>query len=205
MNELTQQTRVILTGGSSHVGKSTLGKFLAKKQSWSYITTDSLARHPGRPWASTNSTVKDHVAEHYRTLSIESLLTDVLSHYQINVLPQIKALVNYHICDLSIECLIIEGSALWPGFVADLVNKNSVRAIWLTGSDVFFRTRIFKESNFDRLDKDKQYLIQKFLDRTLLYNRRMQEEVKRLGLVNIDVESAATLDRLADRCLKLIS
>ena len=205
MNELTERTRVILIGGSSHIGKSTLSKFLAAKLGWSYLATDSLARHPGRPWANANGTVKGHVAEHYRTLSVESLLNDVLSHYRINVLPQVKVLVDSHTSNLSTECLIIEGSALYPSFIADLVNKNSVRAIWLTGSDRTIRTRIFRESNFDRLDKDKQHLIQKFLDRTVLYNRRMQEEVKRLGLVDINVESVATVDRLANHCLKLMN
>lgn len=205
MNELSQKTRVILIGGSSHVGKSTLGKFLAAKLSWNYLATDSLARHPGRPWASINGTVKDHVVEHYRTLSVESLLNDVLSHYRINVLSQVKILIQSHTSDLSTECLIIEGSALYPSFVADLVNQNSVRAIWLIGGDRTIQTRIFSESNFERVDKDKQHLIQKFLDRTILYNSRMQEEVKRLGLIDIDVESAATVDRLADRCLKLMN
>ena len=204
MNEPTKKTRVILIGGSSHVGKSTLGKFLAEKLSWSYIATDSLARHPGRPWASADGTVKDHVAEHYRILSVECLLTDVLSHYQINVLPQIEVLADSYTSDRSTECSIIEGSALYPSFVVDLVNKNSVRAIWLTLSDRLFKTRIFKQSNFDRLDKGKQYLVQKFCDRTLLYNRRMQKEVKRLGLTSINIDSA-TVDELADRCIKLIN
>ena len=203
MNELTEKTRVILIGGSSHAGKTALGKFLAAKLNWSYIATDNLARHPGRPWASTNGTIKDRVAEHYRTLSVESLLKDVLSHYQINVLPQVKVLVNSHTWDLSTECLIIEGSALYPCFVADLID-NSVRAIWLVGSDRTIQTRIYRESNFYNVDKDKQYLVQKFCARTLLYNKRMQEEVKRLGLTSINVDSA-TVDELVDRCLKLIN
>ena len=201
MNELIR-TRVILIGGSSHVGKSTLGKFLANKLNWSYLATDSLARHPGRPWASVNGGVKDHVAEHYRILSVECLLTDVLSHYQINVLPQVRALVHSHASDLSTECLVIEGSALWPSFVTDLVSNHSVKAIWLTGSDLLFLTRIYQKSNFDRLDKDKQYLVQKFCERTLLYNRCMQEEVKRRGLISINVE-LATVEQLTDCCLKL--
>ena len=204
MNEPTRKTRIILIGGSSHVGKSTLGKFLAAKLSWNYLATDSLARHPGRPWASANGGVKNHVAEHYRTLSVESLLTDVLAHYQINVLPQVEALVHSHASDLSTECWIVEGSALYPSLVVDLVN-NSVRAIWLAGSDLLFQTRIFRQSNYDRLDKDKQYLVQKFCDRTLLYNRRMQEEVKRRGLISINVESTSTVEQLADRCLKLMN
>ena len=204
MNELTTKTRVILIGGSSHAGKSTLSKALAAKLGWNYIATDSLARHPGRPWASANGTVKDRVAEHYRTLSVESLLTDVLSHYRINILPQVKALVDSYVLDLSTKCTIVEGSALYPSFVTDSIN-NSVRAIWLTLSDRLFQTRIFRESNYDRLDKDKQYLVQKFLARTLLYNRRMQQEVKRLGLNSINVESTSTVEQLADRCLKLMN
>ena len=204
MNEPTEKTQVILIGGSSHVGKSTLGKSLAAKLGWGYLATDSIARHPGHPWASANGTIKDHVAEHYQTLSVEHLLTDVLSHYQTNVLPRVKEAIDLHTWDLSTESLVIEGSALYPSFVTDLIKRNSVRAIWLTGSDRLFQMRIFRESNFEYVDKDKQYLIQKFLDRTLLYNRRMQEEVKRRGFISINVEFA-TVEQLTDCCLKLIN
>ncbi|MEL7245323.1 MAG: 2-phosphoglycerate kinase, partial [Cyanobacteria bacterium J06573_2] len=53
MNKLeliNDKTRIILIGGSSHVGKSTLAQSLANKLNWNYISTDKLARHPGRPW-----------------------------------------------------------------------------------------------------------------------------------------------------------
>ena len=43
-----RELRVILIGGSSHVGKSTLAQSLASKLGWRYISTDSLARHPGQ-------------------------------------------------------------------------------------------------------------------------------------------------------------
>ncbi len=39
----------ILIAGSSHVGKSTFAARLTKALGWSLISTDSLARHPGRP------------------------------------------------------------------------------------------------------------------------------------------------------------
>jgi 2-phosphoglycerate kinase len=54
MSKLINETRVILIGGSSHVGKSTLGQSLAAKLGWSYCSTDKLARHPGRPWVGAN-------------------------------------------------------------------------------------------------------------------------------------------------------
>lgn len=206
MSQLIYETRVILIGGSSHVGKSTLGRSLAEKLGWSYRSTDKLARHPGRPWVCTNGkTIPEHVAEHYRTLSVNALLSDVLSHYQNNVLHQVETIVDSHVFNLSTECLILEGSALLPGLVANLVNKNGVKAIWLTASDELLRNRILNESNFERVGIDQQYLIQKFLALTLLYNQRLREEVKQLEFKYIEVDSVSMLDELAEKCIKLIN
>lgn len=49
---------------------------------WDYLTTDKLARHPGRPWSAETQTIPNRVANHYRTLSVEALLSDVLFHYR---------------------------------------------------------------------------------------------------------------------------
>mgnify|MGYP003487755582 FL=1 len=81
--------------------------------------------------------------------------------------------------------------------MANLVNDNNrVQAVWLTAGEQLFRTRIFTESNFDRVSKEEQHLIQKFLDRTLHYDRQMRAEIDRLGLMCIDVESISTADEL---------
>ena len=99
--------------------------------------------------------------------------------------------------------LVLEGSALWPGFVANLVNDNNcVRAVWLTAREQLFRTRIFTESNFDRVSNEEQYLIQKFLDRTLHYDRQMRAEIDRLGLMCVDVESISTAAELFKICFE---
>ncbi len=198
MSKLINETRVILIGGSSHVGKSTLGQSLAAKLGWSYCSTDKLARHPGRPWVGANGKpIPKHVAEHYGTLSVEALFLDVLSHYEKNVLPQVEAIVHSHVSDLSTECLILEGSALWPEFVANLVGENGVKAICLTASDQLFSYRIFSESNFYHVDEDKKHLIQKFLNRTLFYNKRMRQKIEHLGLICIDIESVSMADELS--------
>lgn len=181
---------MILIGGSSHAGKSTLCRALAAKLGWSYRSTDKLARHPKRPWVGANGkAIPEHVAEYYRDLSVDALFLDVLSHYEKNVLPQVEVIVHSHASDLSTKCLILEGSALWPGFVANLVYENGVKAIWLTARNQLFRNRIFSESNFCNVCNDEKHLIQKFLNRTLFYNKHMREEVKRLGFMCIDVES----------------
>ena len=94
MNKSIDETRAILIGGSSHTGKSTLGRALSAKLGWSYLATDRLARHPGRPWVGINGqAIPAHVVEHYRDLSAEALLLDVLSHYAKNVLPQVEWIV----------------------------------------------------------------------------------------------------------------
>ena len=203
-NQPTNKTRIILMGGSSHVGKSTLSRTLATKLDWNYLATDSLARHPGRPWIGANGrTVREHVVKHYRTLNTESLLIDVLLHYEANVMPQVKTLVCSYQSNLSTKGIIIEGSALWPKFTTDLI-KEEVRGIWLTASDRLLQNRILSQSNFHHVSQNEKHPIEKFLDRTLLYNRRMREEVNRLGFDSINVESTTTIAELVNHCLKLI-
>jgi 2-phosphoglycerate kinase len=204
MNQLINKTRVILIGGSSHAGKSTLGRSLAEKLCWNYSSTDKLARHPGRPWITNGKAIPEHVAEHYRTLSIDALFLDVLSHYKQNVFSQIETIVDAHKSDLARECLILEGSALVPKFVSNLVKKNGVQAIWLTGSDQLLQNRILSESNFNNVGKDEHYLIQKFIARTLLYNQYIKQEVERLRLKSIKIEAVSTADELLQKCRELL-
>jgi 2-phosphoglycerate kinase len=200
MSNRVQHLRVILIGGSSHAGKTSLGQALASKLGWRHISTDSLARHPGRPWKNKSKAVPRHVAEHYLSLTAEELLADVLRHYK-NMWQDIEAMISLHANDSSADQLILEGSALWPESVASL-SLEGVAAIWLTASDDLFESRIHNESNFkDTASHDKK-MIQKFLERTHLYDRRMLEAVTQFGLVSIDIETTSSLEELTDTCLQ---
>ena len=191
MNQPINQTRIILIGGTSHAGKSTLAQNLAAKLNWNYLSTDKLARHPGKPWIQPNKNfIPNHVVEHYKNLSPEALFLDVTSHYEKNVLPQVENIVR------SEKYLILEGSALYPSLVKNLVNEKGVKAIWLTASEKLLRYRIYNQSNLDNVSEDEKYLIQKFLERTLLYNKRMMELVEQLGFVSIDVKSTSNTEEL---------
>lgn len=57
---------IILIGGTSHTGKSTLAEFLAAELESINISTDKLALHPGRPWKERPEEIPLHVKEHYR-------------------------------------------------------------------------------------------------------------------------------------------
>lgn len=194
--------RVILIGGTSNVGKSTLGQFLAAKLGWHYRPTDLLARHPGRPWRPEPEAVPPHVAEHYRTLSVDELIADVLAHYK-RLWPTIEAIIAEHATDEAAGSLVLEGSALWPETVATL-RLEGVAAVWLTASDDFVLSRILSGSEFAQAAPEGQLLIQKFVQRTQRYNDLMIKAVSRLGLASINVETTASLEELADACLEVL-
>jgi 2-phosphoglycerate kinase len=195
--------RVILIGGSSHIGKSTLAESLAMELGWRHISTDSLARHPGRPWRTKPESLPLHVAEHYLSLSADALIKDVLCHYR-SMWPNVESIITARATHHSTERLILEGSALWPEFVATL-SLDNVAAIWLTASNDFFQARIYKASQFEKATVQGKAMIQKFLERTHLYNEQMMDAIKRLGLVSINVETTTSLSELSDICLEVLS
>ena len=182
-------SKVILIGGTSHAGKSTLAQHLSESRGWPVIATDQLARHPGRPWKTPSKPVPEHVAEHYLSLSADELLTDVLRHYR-SLEPTIIRLIEQREADL-----IIEGSALWPEWVVSVLSDN-VTALWLTASDNFLKRRIHQASEHDRAVGEPREIIRKFTERTLLYNQQMMEILHRLELPSLNVEDDSLLEEL---------
>ncbi len=194
--------KVILIGGSSHVGKSQLAKSVATTLGWTLVSTDSLARHPGRPWQTPPEKVPNEVAVHYLDLSVDELIEDVLNHYRANVWPKVEAIIDSHTSNSSDLGVVIEGSAVWPEFAGGL-DFNEIAAVWLTASDDLFRQRIYAGSNFDSKAPRERRMIDKFLERTLAYNARMVEAVNRLSFNLLDVEHSSGA-QLTDRCLSIL-
>ena len=195
--------RVILIGGSSHVGKSTLSESLAARLGWNRISTDTLARHPGRPWRPAPEKVPNDVAEHYLSLSADQLFEDVLHHYRTNVWPKVATIVASHSNETSAPQIVLEGSALWPGFAASLDLQN-VAALWLTASEEVFRQRIHEESRYHSRPSFERTMVDKFLERTLVYNAKMIEDVNRHDFTLVDV-SQLNVSELTDRCLAILN
>ena len=199
MSNLQPGLRVILIGGTSHVGKSTVSEALAAALGWEHLSTDSLARHPGRPWKPASEKVPAHVAEHYLNLSVDELVEDVLRHYRVNVWPLVKAIVGSHINDASKIGLVLEGSALWPDFMVGL-DYDKVAALWLTASDEVIAKRVRDGSLYGSKSLREREMIDKFLQRTLAYNVRMVDAVRRNGFVLMDVQQSSVME-LTKRCM----
>ena len=194
-----QNVRVILIGGTSHAGKSTLGEALALRLGWVYQSTDKLARHPGRPWQTPPKTVPPHVAEHYLSLPVDELIADVVRHYTQTVWPLVEEMVSAHTNDPLRDCLVIEGSALLPELAARLTH-NKAAMVWLTASPEFLKQRIYGESDYENKTPLEQKMIHKFMERTVRFNERMAEAVSRLGLTLINVENFRDTKELLTVC-----
>jgi len=175
---------------------------MANKMGWSFLSTDSLARHPGRPWRMHGSEIPRYVVAHYAALSVDELFEDVLRHYR-RVWSNVKTIISLYANEPSNGRLILEGSAIWPEFVADHLAAN-FRSIWLTAEDDQFQKRIYRESKFQQGTDSEKHLIEKFLKRTQLFNQKMMAVIKQRNLMSVEVDDALSPDDVADICLQKI-
>ena len=195
---MDREPRVLLIGGSSNIGKSTVAARLADRPGWTTVSTDSLARHPGRPWKTAPDVVPPHVAEHYLGLDVDELIASVLAHYR-RLRLMMEYLVRWHAGNDAADRLVLEGSALWPEGLAG-IGAPGVAGVWLTGPDALFEARIHRESRYHEADARGRAMIDKFIGRTLRFNHVMMDEVLRLGLPFVEIEPSADPRDVAEAC-----
>ncbi|MDR6101465.1 2-phosphoglycerate kinase [Agrobacterium larrymoorei] len=172
--------RLFLIGGPSHAGKTTLAAAAANYLNCRCISTDSLAKHPGRPWRHAPEQPPPHVVEHYRDLGLDEMMQSVLAHYRSMWSPLVLPLIE------SGEPLVLEGSALLPELVAQL-DMQHLRATWLVSAGGVLERRIRAESDYDCREADARFLIDKFSQRAIAFNRFIDCEVLRLSLPKIEI------------------
>ncbi|MDN0201171.1 hypothetical protein [Streptomyces sp. S.PNR 29] len=178
-----QNVRVVLIGGTSHAGKSSVAQAVADRLGFAYRSTDLLARHPGRPWRTPEREVPPHVAEHYGTLPVDELIRSVLDHYE-RLWPRIEELIAEHATGDG-PGLVLEGSALWPARVAGL-GVPRTRAVWLTADDAVLSDRVRASGRYEESTDDERHLMDKFLARSVRFQALMTEAVEGHGLVRLD-------------------
>jgi hypothetical protein len=160
-----------------------------------------MARHPGRPWAFKPAPVPDHVAEHYTTLAPDELIASVLAHYR-GMRPMLRELITRRATDPAEPPLVLEGSALWPEFIAKL-DLPGVRAVWLTADHGLIEARIRRDSEIEGLAPEVRAMTETFIARTRLYDDAMMAAVRRLGLPFVEVTEGQGVDDVVDACLRV--
>jgi len=181
---------VLLIFGTSHVGKSMLAGRLGEALDWRVTSTDTLGRHPGRPWPE----VRQPVAEYYSSLTDETIYWFLRVHHE-NMWPHIRDKISAE-SDAD-KGWVLEGSALRPEFIAELDRQN-VMAVGLYAEQAFLRRRIESESLYSQRDDHGRLLIDKFITRSLRDNDQIVEDANRLGLRLVDVAEPGDLERLCE-------
>ncbi|MEQ8857424.1 MAG: AAA family ATPase [Pseudomonadales bacterium] len=161
-----KRAKLVLIGGTSHAGKSTLGRRLAEELDWNHLSTDQLARHPGRPWNAGGNQIPDDVVDHYTRLSVAELVDSVLSHYRSNVWPIIDAIIRSRLNNPFDPGLVFEGSAILPESVR-AAGYPRVAATWLTAPNRVITERIKRSSDYETRTTAEQRLVDAFIQRSI--------------------------------------
>ncbi|WP_329274926.1 hypothetical protein [Streptomyces sp. NBC_01451] len=192
--------RVVLIGGTSNVGKSAVAQVVAERLGFTCRSTDGLARHPGRPWRTPGWEVPEHVAEHYRSLTVEELVSSVLGHYE-RLWPLIEELIVRHAAGPG--GLVLEGSALWPARVAALTVPRTA-AVWLTAEDSVVRARVHRAGRYPQATPEERQLMDKFLARSARYQSLMRAELGLDPARVVDSGAGRPVEAVADAVLRTV-
>ncbi|MCJ9749828.1 hypothetical protein MOV61_03745 [Neorhizobium sp. BETTINA12A] len=184
----------ILIAGSSHVGKTTLAKRLAETLNLNMVSTDSLGRHPGRPWPS----VRPPVAEYYRRLSPKTIYWFLRVHHE-NMWPGLKRMIDGEI--EARKPFVLEGSALRPEFIAPLVSETLV-GICLHADTDFLRERMRAEAGYLQAGGDDRAMFDAFIERSVHDNAEMHKAARENGLRIVDAADPHAVDNLFDELVR---
>ncbi|KAA9361809.1 AAA family ATPase [Ochrobactrum quorumnocens] len=180
----------IMITGTSHVGKTSFAHRLADKLGWTIISTDELARHPGRPWP----TVRPTIAEYYQRLSSETIHWFLKVHHK-NIWPVIRRKIEDEIH--AGRPFIFEGAALRPEYLATL-NPAFTSCICLYAEADFLQERMRSEAGYSRVDALHQAIIDKFIERSLRENIEMQAAAQTHHMKLVNVADSGAMDELYD-------
>ncbi|MBC7478354.1 MAG: hypothetical protein H7317_09720 [Pseudorhodobacter sp.] len=175
----------LLIAGTSHVGKSSLAAAVAAGVGCAVRATDSMARHPGRPWP----VPPPHVAEFYARMSADSIYQFLLHHHQ-NMWPLIAGAVAQ-----SQRPCVWEGSALRPEYLAGLVGPD-ILAICLHAPDDVVRQRIHASCGYEGLGAAHQGLVDAFVERSLRDNRAQVQAARAAEITCADTAGPDAVETL---------
>ncbi|KNY36036.1 MULTISPECIES: AAA family ATPase [unclassified Agrobacterium] len=178
----------ILIAGTSHVGKSTLAGLLSEKLGCEAISTDSLARHPGRPWPGIPAPVEDY----YTQLSAETIHWFLKVHHQ-NIWPLIRSLIDN--TSGTGNPAIFEGAALRPEFISPLLG-GTVAGVFLHAGNDFLLERMRSHAQYDDATASQRRIMDAFIERSLRENIEMLASAQQHHVPVVDVTKPQALETL---------
>jgi len=194
METIMKPPHAILITGTSHVGKTTFGSRLANALGWEQVSTDNLARHPGRPWPAPPPAV----LEFYLSLSPETVHWFLKVHHE-NIWPLIQQKIDE--LQHGGKSFILEGSALRPENIVKLEPTSMVGVCLYADAD-FLRDRIYREADYEHADVHIRTAIDQFIERSLRENIELQAAARGHGITLLNVADRLQVDNLYEELLR---
>ncbi|WP_159592577.1 hypothetical protein [Chelativorans xinjiangense] len=185
---MTQHPSGLLIFGSSYVGKSTLAERLGRALAWRVVSSDSLARHPGRPWPE----VRAPVAEYYSRLTDDTIYWFLRTHHE-NMWPLVGQKIDAE--RGAKGGFVLEGSALRPEYIVT-VDCSDLLVVGLHADRDFLQERMRSESLYRHQDDRNKVIFDKFIERSLRDNAAVCDAANRYGLRLVNVAAVGAHDRL---------
>ena len=182
--------KVLLIGGTSHAGKSTVAGLLADQLGWDRLSTDQLARHPGRPWRNGESLPQD-VVRYYTESDTAVRLAQVVQHYTQNVYPIVSAIVASRLANPFDRGLVLEGSAVWPSEVASGLPQRCA-VVYLVAEERALRDRIGRSAGYASRKAEERLLIDAFIARAVAMQTELVAIAAAAGLSVLEITGDAT-------------
>ncbi|MGB5821848.1 MAG: hypothetical protein WBG90_20360 [Saonia sp.] len=171
----------LLLLGTSHVGKSSCAKALADLFGVTVTSTDTLGRHPGRPWTGVPGPVLDF----YQSLSPSAVHWFLQIHHE-NMRPVIGHVIDSAPVGTG---FILEGAALRPEYLEGwgIAPKS---AVCLHADANTLKARMLESSEYATHAPDIRTAIDAFIQRSLTENDVLAETSARHGLRVLDTTDA---------------
>ena len=189
--------RIILIGGGSSSGKSTLAKSLAEKLGINLLHLDDVRI------AIQQTHNKEHPINYFLDKKVfvnEDIKTLVEKHNEVSkiVCDGLIAIIEHH--ELMRDSIIIEGDDILPEFAAKVIQKEYVSAIFIieTAAEKI-RLNLTNRGRGIRQLSDSQ--LNKMIDFIALDNKRISEDAKRLNLPTLESQPNESLIQRALRSL----
>jgi 2-phosphoglycerate kinase len=184
-------------------GKTTVAHRLAAILGYGCLSTDDLGA------AIRAVTTKDshpHLhpmdgydyREYYVTRSPDELIADA-SLERRALWPAVQSVVRAH--SAWGKPIIIEGWSLWPERVIQL-RLPSVRSLWFVAHESTLQERMVNAVGFYGGASDEAAMMGHYLARSLWYNARLKEEVKKLALTSVELSPRAPVHEIVEMSLE---
>ena len=195
--------KVILFGGAPMTGKTTIARMVAAEFSYSCISTDDLgeAVRAINPDSILNP-MKEYDYWEYYIKKTKAELTDDFINQHNAMRPAIEAVINSH-ANWS-NPIVIEGWNLYPEWINEL-NLSNVFSFWFLSDETLLTSRIHTEVEFYSRASNPKLMIQKYITRSLEYNKIIEEQLEQTVFPSIKITSDMKKIDIFNICLEIIN